>query len=92
MTYISLTDAEVNRVVGAIHSYIEIMGEGEDTHDYTMYELDTGLGSALKKICKGRNGEVIYSCYKSHRNNYVYPTFEEWQKIHCKEETESEEE
>lgn len=86
MTYISLTDAEVARVSSAILSYIEIMEQGEDTHDYTLYELDTGLGSALKKVTKGRNGEQVWAKYKSHKNNFVYPTFEEWKRSSVKDE------
>ena len=35
---ISLTEIEVQRLLDACHAYIEIMGQGEDTHDYTAYE------------------------------------------------------
>ena len=72
---ISLTDIEIKRVLDACMAYIEIMGEGEDTHEYTVYELNTGLGSALRKISKGRNGQYVYAGYKTVTN---YPTFEEW--------------
>ena len=72
---ISLTDVEVKRVLDACGGYIEIMGEGEDTHEYTIYEIETGLGSALRKICKGRNGQSIYAKYKTVSK---CPTFDEW--------------
>ena len=72
---ISLTDIEIQRVLDACNGYMEIMGEGEDTHDYTVYELETGLGSALRKISKGRNGQKVYGKYKTVTE---YPTFEEW--------------
>lgn len=72
---ISLTDIEIQRVLDACNSHIEIMSEGEDTHEYTIYELETGLGSALRKISKGRYGERAYSKYKTVTK---YPTFEEW--------------
>ncbi len=75
---VSLTDIEVERLLDACHGYIEIMGEGEDTHDYTLYEIETGLGSALRKISKGRNGEHVYAEYKTVTK---YPTFEEWKKL-----------
>ena len=72
---LSLTDIEVQRILDACSGYIEIMGGGEDTHDYTIYELDTGLGSALRKLCKGRNGQRAYAEYKTVRQ---CPTFDEW--------------
>ena len=75
---IFLTDIEVERLLDACHAYIEIMGEGEDTHDYTEYEIENGLGSALRKISKGRNGEYVYGKYKTVSK---CPTFEEWKKL-----------
>ncbi len=75
---VSLTDIEVTRLLDVCHGYIEIMGQGDDTHDYTLYELETGLGSALRKISKGRNGETVYGKYKTVTK---YPTFEVWKKL-----------
>lgn len=72
---VSLTDTEVKRILDACSGYIEIMGEGEDTHEYTIYEIETGLGSALRKICKGRNGQSVYAKYKTVSK---CPTFDEW--------------
>lgn len=72
---ISLTDIEIQRVLDACGGYIEIMGQGEDTHEYTIYEIETGLGSALRKISKGRNGQRVFAKYKTVRQ---CPTFEEW--------------
>ena len=72
---ISLTDIEIERVLDACDQYMEIMGEGEDTHEYTIYELETGLGSALRKLSKGRNEERVYAKYKTVRQ---CPTFDEW--------------
>ena len=48
---ISLTEREIELVLSACNQYIEIMSQGEDTHEYTNYEIDTGLGSALRKLC-----------------------------------------
>ena len=72
---ISLTDIEVQRVLDACGGYIEIMEQGEDTHEYTIYEMETGLGSALRKISKGRNGQRVYAGYKTVRQ---CPTFDDW--------------
>lgn len=72
---ISLTNREIELVLSACLQYIELMENGEDTHDYTVYELETGLGSALRKISKGRNGQRVYARYKTITE---YPTFDEW--------------
>lgn len=72
---ISLTDREIDLVTSACIQYIELMGQGVDTHEYTIYELETGLGSALRKLCKGRNGQRAYAEYKTVRQ---YLTFDEW--------------
>lgn len=72
---ISLTNREIELVVSACGQYIELMGYGEDTHDYTVYELETGLGSALRKLSKGRNDQRVYAEYKTVTE---YPTFDEW--------------
>lgn len=75
---ISLTDIEIQRVLDACNGYIEIMGQGEDTHEYTNYEIETGLGSALRKLNKGRYGQRIYEKYKTVTK---YPTFDEWKAV-----------
>ena len=82
---ISLTDIEIQRVLDACGQYIELMGEGEDTHEYTIYELETGLGSALRKLCKGRNGQRVYAKYKTVSQ---YPTFDEWKAARAESEGE----
>ena len=82
---ISLTEREIELVVSACRQYIEIMGEGADTHEYTNYELETGLGSALRKICKGKNGERVYSKYKTVTK---YPTFDDWKETRAESEDE----
>ena len=72
---ISLTDREIELVLSACGQYIELMENGEDTHDYAVYEMETGLGSALQKISKGRYGQRVYGKYKTVTK---YPTFDEW--------------
>ena len=80
---ISLTDIEIQRVLDACVGYMQIMEQGEDTHEYTIYEMETGLGSALRKICKGKNGESIYAKYKTVTK---CPTFDEWKAARAKSE------
>lgn len=82
---ISLTDIEIQRVLDACMQYMEIMGEGEDTHEYTIYELETGLGSALRKISKGRYGQRVYKKYKTVSR---CPTFDEWKAAKAESEEE----
>lgn len=72
---ISLTDIEVQRVLDACIGYMEIMSQGEDTHEYTVYEIETGLGSALRKISKQKNGQQVFAKYKTVTK---CPTFDEW--------------
>ncbi len=72
---ISLTNREIGLVLSACNQYIELMEYGEDTHDYTIYEIETGLGSALRKLSKGTNGQRVYARYKTVTE---YPTFDEW--------------
>lgn len=75
---VSLTDVEVKRIMDACIGYIEMLSIGEDTLDYTLYEIETGLGSALRKISKGRNGQYLYAKYKTVTK---CPTFEEWKRL-----------
>lgn len=72
---ISLTNREIEMVLQIFVEYIETFGEAEGTNEYTKYMIDTGLGSAIRKIGKGRNAGNIYSAYKTLKN---IPTFEEW--------------
>ena len=73
-----LTNQETNMVLSALMEYRDIMESGEETVEYTNYMLENGLGSAMKKIAKGRNGENVFAKYPSHRESYIYPSFEEW--------------
>lgn len=84
---ISLTDREVELVLSACGQYIELMEEGEDTHDYTVYEMETGLGSALRKLCRGRKGERAYAKFKTVTK---YPTFDEWEAARAESEAQDE--
>lgn len=73
-----LNNQETDMVLAALLEYIDLMEQGEDTVEYTSYMLENGLGSAIRKLSKGRNGEKVFSKYHSHRESYIYPSFEEW--------------
>lgn len=80
---ISLTDREIEVVLEVCGQYIEIFGEAEDTSEYTEYIIDTGLGSAIRKISKGRLLSGIYGSFETVRK---YPTFEDWKKAKAESE------
>lgn len=74
----NLTSREVEMLLAVCGEYIEIMEQAEGTADYTEYMVNNGLGSAMRELGKGRNIGNIYKHYAKHRENYNYPTFEEW--------------
>ena len=75
---IKFNNQEITMLTTVILEYIDIMLEGEKTHDYTLYMLNNGLGSAVRKLTKGRNGNCLYEKYPFHRESYRYPSFEDW--------------
>ena len=56
-----LTDKEVDCVITACSQWCELMETGDE--DLVTPMLDEGLGSALYKLYKGRNGQEIYKSY-----------------------------
>lgn len=76
----NFTKQEVDMLLKALSEYVDAFGGDADieTCEYTEYMLENGLGSALKKLYKNRNGFDVYKDFKSHRESYKYPTFEEW--------------
>lgn len=78
MTRLNLTNQEVEMLIDVCMEYLEVFGEAEDTEQYTEYMLETGLGSAMYKLTKGRRLEGAFSKYPRHRENYKYPTYEEY--------------
>lgn len=60
---IYLTDKEILALVHTCGEWSEIMSEGEDTFECVEDRLKDGLGSALKKLYKGRNGYNTYKDY-----------------------------
>lgn len=64
---IYFTDKELEMIMNYINQAIEILGEGIETVASVDEDMENGLGSALRKLYKGRNGETIYAKYKTKR-------------------------
>lgn len=67
---IYFTDKELKQVRKYLLDAVEILGEeGEETEtaEQTKEDLENGLGSALRKLYKGCNGERLYMKYKTKR-------------------------
>lgn len=79
---ITFTDHEINMLIKALSNYYSIMGEGMDTIPLIEYDIENGLGSAMKKLYKYSRGYKSFQHYVSHRDGYKYPTYEEWIKKH----------
>lgn len=64
---IYFTDKELKQIRNYALEAIEILGEASDTWEQTEKDLDDGLGSAMRKLYKGYNGEARFSKYKTVR-------------------------
>lgn len=63
---IYFTDKELKALRDTCSEWCEIMSYGDSKSVEEVEErLDDGLGSALRKLYKGLNGERIYKDYKS---------------------------
>lgn len=82
---ITFNNQEIRMLSQAVIEYTEIMSQGEETADYTQYMLHNGLGSAMRKLLKRKNGEHVYSAYPFRGKDYVYPDFNEWVKKYREE-------
>lgn len=60
---IYLTVDELLALTETCTEWVSIMSEGEDTAPLVDERLDEGLGSALKKLYKGREGQKAYLDY-----------------------------
>ena len=63
MSVISFTKKEEAQLRNALNGYCDLMNEGYETSKSLEVEFKNGLGSALYKLCKGRNGAVLYEKY-----------------------------
>ena len=64
---IYFTDKELKQIRIYALEAIEILGEASGTWEQTERDLDDGLGSAMRKLYKGYNGEVRFAKYKTKR-------------------------
>lgn len=64
---IYFTDKELKQIRNYALEAIEILGEAEGTWEQTEKDLDDGLGSAMRKLYKGYNGEARFAKYKTER-------------------------
>ena len=62
---IYFTDKELKQIKNYALEAIEILGEASGTWEQTEKDLDDGLGSAMRKLYKGYNGEARFSKYKT---------------------------
>ena len=61
---IYFTDQELEKVIDYMSEAVGILGEAEETCWNVVEDMENGLGSAMRKIYKGRKGERIYAKYK----------------------------
>ena len=64
---IYFTDRELQQVIDYVSDAVEILGEASETYEQVDKDMEDGLGSALRKLYKGCNGEVRFSKYKTVR-------------------------
>ena len=64
---IYFTDKELKQIRNYALEAIEILGEVSGTWEQTERDLDDGLGSAMRKLYKGYNGEARFVKYKTTR-------------------------
>ena len=61
------TGLEIERLIDYVSDSVELLGEAEDTWEQTAEDMENGLGSAIRKLYKGRRDEKIYAKYKTKR-------------------------
>ena len=62
---IYFTDLEIEKLIDYVSNSVELLGEAEGTWEQTAEDMENGLGSAMRKLYKGRNDERIYAKYKT---------------------------
>ena len=68
---IYFTNQEIRKLIDYVSNSVEVLIEAEDTAEQTEEDMKNGLGSALRKLYKGRNDEKIYAEYKTKRERRV---------------------
>ena len=64
---IYFTDRELQQIRNYVFEAVEILGEASETYKQVDEDMENGLGSALRKLYKGCNGELKYAKYKTKR-------------------------
>ena len=64
---IYFTDKELKQLIDYTTEATEILGEASETYEQVDKDMEDGLGSALRKLYKGCNGESKYAKYKTKR-------------------------
>ena len=65
---IYFTDKELQQVRNYVVEAVDILGEAPKTYEQVDKDMEDGLGSALRKLYKGLNGESRYAKYKTKRD------------------------
>ena len=65
---IYFSENEISILISVCEEWQSIMGEGIDTVDRVDNMLTDGLGSALMKLYKGKNGEKLYGMYRTKKS------------------------
>lgn len=66
---IYFTDKEVLALIATTTEWCSMLGDGDEESCNAVQErLDNGLGSALYKLYKGRNGQRVYKEYARNRS------------------------
>ena len=65
---IYFTDSELQQIRNYVFEAVNILGEASETYEQVDRDMENGLGSALRKLYKGCNGEVKYAKYKTKRD------------------------
>ena len=64
---IYFTDRELSMVRAYVFEATDILWNASDTAEQVDEDMENGLGSALRKLYKGCNGESKYAKYKTKR-------------------------
>lgn len=64
---IYFTDRELQQIRNYVFEAVEILGEASETYKQVDEDMENGLGSALRKLYKDYNGELIFANYKTKR-------------------------
>lgn len=64
---IYFTEQEILQMLSYINEAMDILGTGEECVPRVESDLENGLGSALRKLYKGKEGEAIYKEYGTKR-------------------------